>query len=144
MVFPLQFIQYFFNGNQLKQFTLKPEKVSVSCNCSSELYVLRYLTLMCYQLIIPLIFFGTLFSKKTFFLTKFSTKISDVFIRKKIFLAKKKEFFLPKSFFSLMKTSDIFVENLVNKKLLPAAFYHLTYQHDSKDFNICNYKKNFI
>ena len=27
-----------------------------------------------------------------------------------------------------MKTSDIFVENLVNKKLL-AAFYHLTYQH---------------
>ena len=39
-----------------------------------------------------------------------------------------------------MKTSDIFVENLVNKKLLLAAFYHLTYQHDSKDFNICNYK----
>ena len=27
-----------------------------------------------------------------------------------------------------MKTSDIFVENLVNKKLLLAAFYHLTYQ----------------
>ena len=26
------------------------------------------------------------------------------------------------------------------KKLLLAAFYHLTYQHDSKDFNICNYK----
>ena len=38
--------------------------------------------------------------------------------------------------FSLMKTSDIFVENLVNKKLLLAAFYHLTYQHDFKDFNI--------
>ena len=30
---------------------------------------------------------------------------------------------------------------LVNKKLLLAAFYHLTYQHDSKDFNICNYKQ---
>ena len=26
-----------------------------------------------------------------------------------------------------------------NKKLLLAAFYQLTYQHDSKDFNICNY-----
>ena len=38
-----------------------------------------------------------------------------------------------------MKTSDIFDENLVNTKLL-AAFYQLTYQHDSKDFNICNYK----
>ena len=38
-----------------------------------------------------------------------------------------------------MKKSDIFVENLVNKKLLLAAFYHLTYQHHSKDFNICNY-----
>ena len=38
-----------------------------------------------------------------------------------------------------MKTSDIFGKNLVNKKLLLAAFYHSTYQHDSKDFNICNY-----
>ena len=27
-----------------------------------------------------------------------------------------------------------------NKKLLLVAFYQLTYQHDSKDFNICNYK----
>ena len=26
-----------------------------------------------------------------------------------------------------------------HKKLLLAAFYQLTYQHDSKDFNICNY-----
>ena len=25
------------------------------------------------------------------------------------------------------------------KKLLLAAFYQLTYQYDSKDFNICNY-----
>ena len=43
-----------------------------------------------------------------------------------------------------MKTSDIFVKNLVNKKLLLAAFYHLTYQHDSKDFNICNYKDDSV
>ena len=43
-----------------------------------------------------------------------------------------------------MKTSDIFVENLVNKKLLLAAFYHLTYQHDSKDYNICNYETKVI
>ena len=43
-----------------------------------------------------------------------------------------------------MKTSDIFVENLVNEKLLLAAFYHLTYQHDSKDFNICNNKKKYL
>ena len=28
-----------------------------------------------------------------------------------------------------MKTSDIFVKNLVNKKILLAAFYHLTYQY---------------
>ena len=41
--------------------------------------------------------------------------------------------------FALMKTSDIFVENLINKQLLLAAFYQLTYQHDCKDFNICNY-----
>ena len=34
-----------------------------------------------------------------------------------------------------MKTSDILVEkNFVSKKLLLAAFYQLTYQHDSKDF----------
>ena len=39
-----------------------------------------------------------------------------------------KNFFCRKTF-SLMKTSDIFVENLVNKKLLFAAFYHLTYQY---------------
>ena len=43
-----------------------------------------------------------------------------------------------------MKMSDIFVENLVNKKLFLVAFYHLTYQHDSKDFNICNYKQNYF
>ena len=48
--------------------------------------------------------------------------------------------FFAEKLFSLMKTSDIFVKNLVNKKLLLAAFYHLTYQHDSKDFNIRNYK----
>ena len=30
------------------------------------------------------------------------------------------------------------------KKLLLAAFYHLTYKHDSKDFNICNYKLSLI
>ena len=29
-----------------------------------------------------------------------------------------------------MKTSDNFVENLVNKKLLLAAFYQLTYQNN--------------
>ena len=43
-----------------------------------------------------------------------------------------------------MKTSDIFVENFINKKLLLAAFYHLTYQHDSKDFNICNYISSLL
>ena len=52
--------------------------------------------------------------------------------------------FFAEKLFSLMKTSDIFVENLVNKKLLLAAFYHLTYQHDSKDFNICNYKLSYM
>ena len=62
--------------------------------------------------------------------------------KEKFFFFLPKDHFLPKNFFSLMKTSDIFVENLVNKKLLLAAFYHLTYQHDSKDFNICNYKKS--
>ena len=36
--------------------------------------------------------------------------------------------FFSEKLFSPMKTSDIFVENLVNKKLLVAAFYHLTYQ----------------
>ena len=29
-------------------------------------------------------------------------------------------------------------------KLLLAAFYQLTYQHDSKDFNICNYKRKIF
>ena len=38
-----------------------------------------------------------------------------------------KHFFAEK-LFSLMKTSDIFIKNLVNKKLLLAAFYHLTCQ----------------
>ena len=32
----------------------------------------------------------------------------------------------------------------IKKKLLLAAFYHLTYQHDSKDFNICNYNTIYI
>ena len=57
----------------------------------------------------------------------------------KSFSAKKNAFFCRKTF-ALMKTSDIFVKNLFNKKLLLAAFHQLTYQHDSKDFNICNYK----
>ena len=69
----------------------------------------------------------------------FDENIRWWFFGKKFF--GKKHFFAEK-LFSLMKTSDIFVENLVNKKLLLAAFYHLTYQHDSKDFNICNYKPN--
>ena len=30
-----------------------------------------------------------------------------------------------------MKTSDIFVENLLNKKPLLAAFYHLTYHKNN-------------
>ena len=28
--------------------------------------------------------------------------------------------------------------------LFLAAFYQLTYQHDSKDFNICNYKTIYV
>ena len=81
--------------------------------------------------------------KEKFFINQILTKISDVFIRGKKILQKKKMLnFISKIFFPLMKTSDnILVENLVNKKLLLAAFYHLTYQHDdSKDFNICNYR----
>ena len=73
-------------------------------------------------------------------LTKFSTKISDFFWAKVFW---QKMHFLPKNF-AMKKTSAIFVESFVNKqkkKKFLAAFYHLTYQHDSKDFNnICNYK----
>ena len=47
--------------------------------------------------------------------------------RKKVF--RQKNFFWRKTF-ALMKTSDISVKNMVNK-LLPAAFYHLTYQWDT-------------
>ena len=47
---------------------------------------------------------------------------------------------MPKNFFPwwrrLIFSSKIW---LIKKKKL-AAFYHLTYQHESKDFNICNYK----
>ena len=42
------------------------------------------------------------------------------------------------------KTSYFYLINFIFyliKKLLLAAFYQLTYQHDSKDFNICNYKQ---
>ena len=77
----------------------------------------------------------------------FINQISDENIRRlhqgKKFLGQKECFLIEKKF-SLMKTSDIFVGNLVNKKLLLAAFYHSTYQHDSKDFNICNYNLNFL
>ena len=73
----------------------------------------------------------------------FINQILDENIRRlhqgKKFFGKKCFFFLhffAEKLFSLMKTSDIFVKNLVNKKLFLAAFYHLTYQHDSKDFNI--------
>ena len=33
---------------------------------------------------------------------------------------------------------------IYEKKNLLAAFYQLTYQHDSTDFNICNCKYNYI
>ena len=78
--------------------------------------------------------------KEKFFINQiFDENIRRLHQGKKLF-GKRKHFFAEK-LFSLMKTSDIFVENLVNKKLLLAAFYHLTYQHDSMDFNICNYKR---
>ena len=54
------------------------------------------------------------------------------------------KFFGKKKTFVLKKTFDIFVKNLVNKKILLTAFYQLTYQHDSKDFNICNYKHLYV
>ena len=84
------------------------------------------------------------FGKKMLFVEKlllgnFFAFFVSYFSQKKFF---GKMHFLAEKLFSLMKTSDIFVENLVNKKLLLAAFYHLTYQHDSKDFNICNYEPN--
>ena len=59
----------------------------------------------------------------------FINQIFDENIRRlhqgKKFFGKKMHFFAEK-LFSLMKMSDIFVENLVNKKLLLAAFYHFT------------------
>ena len=59
----------------------------------------------------------------------FINQIFDENIRRlhqgKKFLVKKH--FFDEKLFSLIKTSDIFVKNLVNKKLLLAAFYHLTY-----------------
>ena len=74
--------------------------------------------------------------KEKFFINQiFDENIRRLHQGKKVFRQKNAEkkcllesVFLTKNFFSLMKTSDIFVENLVNKKLLLAAFYHLTYQ----------------
>ena len=80
--------------------------------------------------------------KEKFFINQiFDENIRRSSSGKKVFRQKnaEKKIFFAEKLFSLMKTSDIFIENLVNKKLLLAAFYHLTYQHDSKDFNICNY-----
>ena len=67
----------------------------------------------------------------------FINQVFDENIRRlhqgKMFFGQKNFKKFAEKLFSLMKTSYIFVENLVNKKLLLAAFYHLTYQPDSKD-----------
>ena len=66
--------------------------------------------------------------KEKFFINQIFDKNIRHLHQGKKFFGKKKSIFLDKKLFSLMKTSDIFVKNLVNKKLLVAAFYRLTYQ----------------
>ena len=90
-------------------------------------------------------------SKKKFFINQIFDKNIRRLHQGKIFFGKNALKIAEKAFFAekikkiaLMKTSDIFVENLVNKKLLLAAFYQLTFQHDSKGFNTCNYKPIYI
>ena len=43
------------------------------------------------------------------------------------------------------KEKFLFINQIFDDyQLLLAAFYHLTYQYDSKDFNICNYKQIIV
>ena len=75
-------------------------------------------------------YFGT---KKAFFCRKTTFQQMIMAIPNLIFgeKKKKKNIFFAEKLFSLMKTSDIFDKNLVNKKkILLAAFYHLTYYHN--------------
>ena len=65
--------------------------------------------------------------KENFFINQIFDENVRRLLQGKSFFVKKMHFFAEK-LFPLMKTSDISVKNLVNKKVLLAAYYHSTYQ----------------